>query len=182
MVKKVSIWSSLIPLLYSDMKHLADISRELKKPHTTVRKQLNIFEKLGILTKNVIGRQTFYKIKNHQLIIDYLTIVEKERLVKRCKQYLILKELVEFIHSKFNNDVLIFGSAVYLTNPNDIDILIIGNFPKNDMKNIKKKLNIHLHIINVKQLSQINKSLKEEIKKFHLMVQGSERLIKWLIS
>jgi len=39
MVKKVSIWSTLEPLLYSEPLHLAEISKKLKKPHTTVRKQ-----------------------------------------------------------------------------------------------------------------------------------------------
>ena len=63
MVKKVSIWSILEPLLYSEPKHLAEISKELKKPHTTVRKQLEIFEKMGLIEKEKKDRQTLYKLK-----------------------------------------------------------------------------------------------------------------------
>ena len=51
MVKKVSIWSILEPLLYSEPKHLAELSKELKKPHTTVRKQLEVFERVGLVEK-----------------------------------------------------------------------------------------------------------------------------------
>jgi len=59
MVKKVSIWLTLSPLLYSEAKHLAEISKELKRSHTTIRKQLTIFEKMGLIEKRKKGRQTF---------------------------------------------------------------------------------------------------------------------------
>ncbi len=51
MVKKVSIWLSLEPLLYSEPRYLAEISKKLKRPHTTIRKQLAVFEKIGLLEK-----------------------------------------------------------------------------------------------------------------------------------
>ena len=70
MVKKVSIWSTLEPLLYSEAKHLAEISKELKKAHTTVRKHLATFEKIGLVQKEKKGRQTFYKLKKIPLLVD----------------------------------------------------------------------------------------------------------------
>lgn len=182
MVKKVSIWFTLEPLLYSEEKHLAEISKQLKKPHTTVRKQLAVFETIGLVDKRKKGRQTFYKIKQTPLLLDYLTIIEKERLLTRCKEELVLKEIVGYIH-KFNNSALIFGSAVNsVRNARDIDILVIGKFNKKDIQILEKKLNVKFHLINVKNLKEINKTLKEEIKKNHLIIQGSEVFIRWLIS
>jgi len=182
MVKKVSIWSTLEPLLYSEAKHLAKISKELKKAHTTVRKQLARFEKIGLLQKEKKGRQTFYKLRKIPLLVDYLTIIEKEKLIKRCKKELVLKEIVENLHS-FNNTFIIFGSAVdSVKKARDVDILVIGRFNIEKIKLLEKKLNLKFHIINVKSLKEINETLKKEIIKKHLIVQGSEELIKWMIS
>lgn len=183
MVKKVSIWLTLEPLLSGAPKHLAEISRELRKPHTTIRKHLAIFEKLGILSKEKKGRQTFFKLKRIPLLIDYLSIIEKEKLIEKCKKDLVMKEIVEHVHQNIDNDVLIFGSAVDSTRKaNDIDMLVIGKFKEEKLNIIETKLNVKLHIISVSKLSEINESLKEEIREKHLIVQGSERLMKWLIS
>ena len=182
MVKKVSIWLTLEPLLYSEAKHLAEISKELKKAHTTVRKQLAIFEKMGLVKKEKRGRQTFYKLKRIPLLVDYLIIIEKEKLIRRCKEELVLKEIVENLHS-FNNSILVFGSAVdSIKKARDIDLLVIGKFDKKEFELLEKKLNLKFHIINVKSLKRVTETLKKEIIKKHLIIQGSEELIKWLIS
>ena len=182
MVKKVSIWLTLEPLLYSEPIHLAEISKKLKKPHTTIRKQLEIFEKNGLIEKKKKGRQIFYKIKRTPLLVDYLTIVEKERLISRCNKELLLKEIVEFMH-EFANPILIFGSAVdSLRKARDVDLLIVGKFKKENLEELEEKLNIKLHVINVKNLKMINETLKKEIRKKHLIINGSEAFIKWLIS
>jgi len=182
MVKKVSIWLTLEPLLYTGPKHLAEISKKLKKPHTTIRKQLAIFEKIGLVEKEKKGRQTFYRLKKISLLVDYLTIIEKEKLVKRCKEELVLKEIVEFLHS-FNNPVVIFGSAVDSVKiARDIDLLVVGKFNREKIKFFEKKLNLNFHVINVKSLREVSETLKKEIIKKHLIIQKSEEWIKWLIS
>lgn len=182
MVKKVSIWLTLEPLLNFESVHLAKISRKLKKPHTTVRKQLAIFEKIGLIEKEKKGRQTFYRLRRNPLLIDYLTIIEKERLIKRCKEELVLKEIVEFLHS-FNNPVILFGSAVNsVKKARDIDLLVIGKFNKERLKDLEKKLNLKFHIIGISSLKGISETLKREVIKKHLIIQGSEEWIKWLIS
>ena len=99
------------------------------------------------------------------MLLDYLTIIKKGRLLARCKNEIVLKEIIDHIH-KFNNPVLIFGSAVNsVKNARDVDILIIEKFNKKDMQILEKKLNIKFHLINVKNLKEINEALKQEIKK-----------------
>ena len=182
MVKKVSIWLTLEPLIYSEPIHLAEISKKLKKPHTTVRKQLAVFENMGLVGKEKKGRQTFYKLKKVPLLIDYLTVIEKERLIRRCKEELVLKEITEHLHS-FNNPIIIFGSAVdSVKKAGDIDILIVGKFNREKMKILGKKLNVKFHVINVKSFKETTEALKKEIVKKHLIIQESEGLIKWLMS
>lgn len=184
MVGKITKWSYLEPLLFSeDYMHLKEISKQLDKNHSVVRQYLNYFEKEGILKKKKQGRLTMYKINyNHPLIIDYLSIAEKEKLLKKCKESLIINEVVSFLHENVkNNDALIFGSAVNKEKPNDIDILITGDFKENKIKEFDKKHNIDIHLINVENLESIKDGLRREIKSKHLLVSGTEKIIKWLI-
>ena len=86
MDNNITIWSVLEPLAYlKDFKHLAEISRELKSPHATVRKYLNELEKKGKLfvmsipvnkiTKKTMSEiQKFVKDKKiKRLVIDSLS-------------------------------------------------------------------------------------------------------------
>ncbi len=184
MVGKITKWSYLEPLLFSDEYiHLKEISRQLDKNHSVVRQYLNYFEKEGILRKKKQGRLTLYKINSsHPLIIDYLSIAEKEKLLERCRENLIINEVVSFLHKNIqNNNVLIFGSTVNKKKPNDIDILITDEFKENKIKEFEKKHNIEIHLINVENLENIKESLKKEIKSKHLLVSGTEEIIRWLI-
>ncbi len=187
MVKKGTIWADLEPFINSrEFLHLADLSRKLKKPHPTLRKHLLFFEKQGILTKEIKGRLTLYKLNfSNPLIIDYISLAEKEKLLEKCKNNLVLKELVDFLHKTLDeeNKALIFGSSTEnIKNANDIDLIITGKIKfKEKIKDFEKKFGLEIHLINVENLKGINEALKKEIIKKHLIVQGSEEIIKWLI-
>ena len=183
MVNNITTLSVLEPLLFKqEWIHLAEISRELKMPHPTARIYLNDFEKEGVVIKQIKGRLTLYKLNySNLLIIDYLILVEKNKLIKKCSKELLLKEIVSFLHES-DNPTIIFGSAsIDLKNANDIDLIIIGDFEKNKFKEFERKHDIKFHLINMKKLEEISLSLKEEIKKKHLIVQDSEKIIKWML-
>jgi len=186
MVKKLTMWSFLEPFLYSqEYLHLADISKRLVKPHTTVRQYLNYFEKQGILIKIMKGRLTLYKLNfNNPLILQYIFLIEKETLLNKCERSLILRELVSFLTGNLNenNKALIFGSAAEnLKKANDIDLLIIGNINfQNKVKDFENNFNVKIHLINVEDLKKITNTLKQEIKKKHLIIKGTEEIIRWL--
>ncbi len=183
MVINITVLSVLEPLLFKEeWVHLAEISREVKMPHPTARIYLGNFEKEGVVVKQIKGRLTLYKLNySNPLIIDYLVLVEKNKLIKKCSKEILLREIVSFLHES-NNPVIIFGSAsVDLKNANDIDLIIIKEFEKNKFKEFEKKHNIKFHLINLKKLGEIGLSLKEEIKKKHLIVQDSEEIIKWML-
>ncbi|MBU2523397.1 MAG: helix-turn-helix domain-containing protein [Nanoarchaeota archaeon] len=186
MDNKITKWSVLEPLLQQDNLHLREISRILKKPHASLRKHLSSFEKEGIVRKEIKGRMTFYRINySNSLIIDYLTIVEKERLVYKCKREPLINELVSFLHQylKEENRALIFGSSVNdFKKANDIDLIITGKIDfEKKLIDFEKKFNLKVHLINVKDLNEIKEGLKIEVKKKHLIIQGSEEVIKWLV-
>ncbi len=187
MVNKTTIWAYIEPLLFKeDYMHLAEISKKLNKNHSVARQYLNFFEKEGIVLKKIAGRLTMYKINpSSPVIIDYITIVEKEKLIKKCKKDLLIREMVVFLHKHLNenNKSLIFGSSVEDSKKsNDIDILITGKINLDEkIKQLEKKLNVKLHIINVKSLEFVTEGLKKEIRLKHLIIQGAEEIIRWLI-
>ena len=187
MVEKITKWLYLEPLVYKqEFTHLTEISRNLKKNHSVVRQYLNLFEKDGILEKTRKGRLTMYKIKiSFPLIIDYTAIVEKEKLINKCRKELVINELVDFLHKNLNEDskALIFGSAaVDSKKANDIDLLVTGKTNlKKGIANFEKKFNVNIHIINANDLKSLNEGLRKEIMSKHLIIQGSEEIIKWLI-
>jgi len=183
MVNKQTIWTFLEPLMYAEeFIHLAEISRELKSPHATVRQYLNWFEKEGIVIKQIKGRLTIYKINySNPLIIDYLILAEKNKLVRKFHNDLLMKEIVSFLHNINLDTIIIFGSSVKNTKSiNDIDLVVIGKKETN-FKDFEKKFNVKFHIINVNKLEEINESLKKEIKKKHLIIENSEKVIKWML-
>lgn len=80
-----------------------------------------------------------------------------------------------------NQNLIIFGSTVENINKaEDLDIIIIkGNNINFDF--IEKKLNKKVHAISINNFDEINLSLKEEIRKKHLIINGTEEVVKWLL-
>ncbi|MDD5192253.1 MAG: hypothetical protein PHH54_05950 [Candidatus Nanoarchaeia archaeon] len=186
MVNKLTIASYLEPFLTTEgFIHLSELARKVGKNHTVVRLYANNLEKQGILEKKIVGRLTMYQLKSSPILLDYLVLAEKERLIAQCQKDLILKEIVGFLHELLDheNKALIFGSATMnARKAGDVDILITGKFDESKIKELEKRLNIEAHLISTKDLNSITPSLKKEILNKHLIIQGSEEIVKWLKS
>lgn len=184
MVNKLTITNLLEPFLSNLNKqlHLAKISKDVNQPHPTVRLGLNYLETIGILKKQFTGRLTLYGLNlDHQNLLDYLVMAEKNRLIARCEQSMIIKEIVGYIHNSPIDIALFFGSAVDNASvPSDFDILVVRQ-ESGGLKKLEDRLNIVLHIITLKSLDDISESLKNEISKKHLLVNGSEKVLRWLL-
>lgn len=185
MVKKITIYIALEPFLTkpNEKLHLAQISRELKQPHSTVRQWLNALERQGSLKKQYQGRLTLYSLNlESPSIIDYLVVAEKNKLIRYSESTPLLAEIVSFIHANYKGNCLIFGSAAErFKNAEDIDLLIIGYEETKPLKKFAARLNKEMHIINVSGLDKVSKSLKAEIVKKHLLIRGSEDFVRWMI-
>jgi DNA-binding transcriptional ArsR family regulator len=186
MVKKVTV-SALEPFLVKpwEKMHLADISRSINEPHPTVRLWLKELEKKGITRKEHKGRLTLHCLNlESPLIVDYLVMAEKYKLIKKCEKWPVLGELVSFTHHNLNqgSKILIFGSAAMsFDSANDIDIFLVGKDNPNVLKKSAQKLGKEAHIIKVKSLNKVSKALKAEIIKKHLLVHGSEDFMRWIL-
>lgn len=189
MVKKITIrYAHAIEPFLSQPKesmHLANIARELKTPHPTVRQWLNELEKKGILKKSFEGRQTRYALNLiNRSLLEYAVIAEKEHLMRKCEEDMRFKELVHEITTQVKDQVLvlIFGSAVKsLKYAEDIDLLIVGKADRKEIEKIGEKLDKKIQYIEVASLAKVSPSLKVEIIKKHLILKGSEDLIRWML-
>ena len=184
---KITILSVLEPLLTrpKDAIHLAELSKLAGEPHPTLRQHLNYLEQMGVLNKEIKGRLTIYSLNlSNRNIIDYIVIAEKNRLIKRCAQEPLLKELVSFLRTVLdeNNKALIFGSAAEsLKKANDADILITGKFNSQKLDEFAERFNLKTHLINVKTFANVSEALRLEIVKKHLIINGSEEVTRWLL-
>jgi hypothetical protein len=178
--------NTLLPFLDKpkEQLHLAAISRVLEQPHPTVRLWLQSFVEKRVLKKSHKGRQTLFQLNfDHPNIVDYLTIAEKQQLISICEKELILRELTHFLVTSTPNDtkILFFGSVVTsFTTAHDIDILVVGPIDEQSVNVFCTRFKKPTHIIHTNSFDDITPSLREEITKKHLIVKGSEDILRWL--
>jgi len=182
MVKKITKWLYLEPLLFErEWIHLSKISELVGKNHTVVRQYMGEFEKRGIIIKKTVGRLSMYKLKlDYPFIYEIISLIEGEKVLFRSGD-LRLKEIYSILRGIKG---VIFGSYVKTSREaNDIDILLFGkNKGVNEkIKEIEKKINKKIHLIEVKNLSEVNEGLRREVMKKHLIISGGDEVIRWLI-
>jgi hypothetical protein len=185
MVNLLTNVQAMLPFLerLHEPMHLEEISRQLGSPHATVRLWLNRLVEKGVLRRSNRGRLTEYSLnRDSPIILHYLVVAEKLRLINACERDLVLKEFVHRMEAE-PGILLIFGSAaVNSGDANDYDILMIGKHDTHGMTEQAKRLDKEAHIISVARLDKISKTLKHEIMKKHLIVNGSEEVLIWLLS
>ena len=174
-------WFYLQPFLFTrESLHLLDISRKLNENHATVRKYLNEFVREGFLKISQKGRLTLYMVNfDFPLVIDYLVIAEKEFLLFKCSQSKIFRETVSDLQKIVSKPLIVFGSSVNnFSKAEDMDVLHVDII---DFKQIEKKYNKEIHSLKFNSLNEVKDSLKEEIVKKHIILNGVEEVVKWLI-
>ena len=183
MVNKITKtkYSYLEPFLTSrEQLHLLDISRRMGENHATVRKYLNDFEKLGLLKKTNKGRLTMYEVNfDFSLWVDFIAAAEKDKLIRKCIANLLFREFVSELHKLTSKVLIIFGSASNnFKDAGDVDIISLDK--KLSVQEIGKKFDLDIHLHYVSSLKEISKTMKREILKKHLIINGSEEVVKWL--
>jgi len=184
MVKKLTTYSYLEPFLnYSvEQIHLSQIAKQLSLPHPTVRQHMNEFQRLGVIKKTSLGKLSMHHLnKDSPLITDILVLAEKDRLIRKASTSLLLAEVIQFLHTLNNvHEILIFGSSCEdVKKARDVDVLIVGK-TKINTSIIEKRIGKKIHVIQVPNINKVTPALKEEIKKKHLLIKNSEKLIQWL--
>lgn len=167
--------------------YASKIAKELKLNQKSVSNYLNELETTKILISILEGRNKvfYFNFKEKIFLSDFLTIINIIKKINFLKRNRKIYEIVEKLNIE---NYLIFGSyAKGLEKPkSDLDILIIGNYDKNKIRELSLIYDIE---INVKSLSEISfiKSLEkkeiliEEIVKDNIIIHNSEYFIKKFI-
>lgn len=122
---------------------------------------------------------------NCSVIVDVLVLVESERKLR--EKSLVLREVIYGLREILDvgSIALIFGSAVEnVKKAEDVDLLVVGKLSSEAKKKVKKiegKINKSVHVVEVESLGDVSGALREEVRKKHLIVQGSENIVRWLI-
>lgn len=168
---------------YGRKLYLREIASLLKKPHQTIKPYVLelVEDKILIETKrrNIIDYSLNFENKK---IYDYLVIAEKEKLLWGLGEETLLNIFYEKLSSYFDeNTYIIFGSSVdEMKKGSDIDLLIIGK--KNVSKEIEefeKVYNKKIHKVQVSNLDDKSLSFIKEIYKKHLILNDTERVIRF---
>lgn len=168
---------------YNSRYYLREIASLLKKPHQTIKPYVEELAKEGILIKNQRKNIVEYSLnfKNRKLY-DYLVIAEKEKLIERIDEDILLKVLFEKLSCFFaNNTFLIFGSSVEkIKKESDIDLLVIGKSNiKKIIDEIEEVYNKKMHKVQVNSLNKLNDALIKEIYKKHLIFNNTEQIARF---
>lgn len=115
MVKKITK-AAIISLYineYGSRYYLRELASLLRKPHQTIKPYVECLVKEGILIKNERKNITEYRLNfKDKKVYDYLIIAEKEKLMERLKEDMLLGGLFEKLAVFFEkNSFIIFGSA-----------------------------------------------------------------------
>jgi len=184
MVRKITP-SKIIGLYLNDYNrryYLRELACLLKKSHQTIKPYLKTLIKGEVLIENKRKNITEYNLNfKNKKIYDYLTIAEKEKLIRRLEQDTLLKILFEKLSIYFqDNTFIIFGSAVDKTkNKSDIDLLVIGKKKCKQIKNFEEIYNKKIHKIQITNIEKLTSTLIKEIFKKHLILNNTEQIVRF---
>ena len=185
MVKKITktkiIW--VFTNNYGKTYYLRELANLIGKSHQTIKPYVEELVKEKILFKNIRKNITEYGLNfNNKQVYDYLVIAEKEKLNERLEKDLLLRVLFEKVASFFSKATLvIFGSSAEKTQKeSDVDLLVLGDLRvKETINEFEETYNKKIHLIQVKDLSELNKTLIKEIYKKHLIFNNTEKLVRF---
>ena len=185
MVKKITKAKIIAQYVndYNNKYYLRELAALLNKPHQTIKPYVEELVREGILIKNQRKNIIEYhlNLKNNR-IYDYLVIAEKEKLIEKLGDEIILKMLHEKISPYFTDDAfVIFGSSVNkVEKKSDIDLLVVGKTNINKIINDFQEIyNKKIHKIQIADLNKLSLALTKEIYKKHLILNNTEKIVRF---
>lgn len=168
---------------YDKRYYLGELASLLRKPHQTVKPYAESLVKDGILVKNKRKKIVEYSLNfKDNMVYDYLIISEKERLINRLREDVLLKILFEKLSPFFNKAAfVIFGSAAVKTSKgSDIDLLVIGkqNVSK-IIEDFEKIYNKKIHRVQIASINNLTLTFIKEVYKKHLILNSTERIVRF---
>jgi len=154
--------------------HIRGLSKDLKKNHMSILRNINFLYKENVVDFNIEGKNKAYFLKKTIEAKSYIFMTEIYKLIKLLKKYPTLTRTLEDIRKNRKVKMaILFGSyAKNIANErSDIDIYIgtKDNELKKNLERGNSKLSIKIGSYNSNNL------LIKEIGKNHVIIKGMER-------
>ena len=162
---------------------LSEFEKHFQIPHQTVKVHLSSLVKKRILLEEKKPRLRVYSLnREHPLLKEYLSIMEKERLIAFLEKNALFSRLHMSLTPYFSsNKILLFGSAVEKKDFSDIDILILSKDKTVHvaLKNISATYTVKFHIIQTDE-SHLTNVFLQEVRKKHIFLNNHDYFIELL--
>lgn len=183
MVKKITK-NNILKLFLDDYNksfYLRELAKLLSKPHQTIKPKLDELYNDNILLKKRRGKILEFSLNTkNKILIEHLSIAEKEVLIDKLNSDALIKVLYEKIERYFNeSSFIIFGSATIKNDYEDIDLICIGKSKiEKDIKDFEDTYSKKIHFIKIDSIEKIKKALREEIYKKHIILNDTEKILR----
>lgn len=156
MYKKLNITENHLQILslftngFNKEYYIREVQKILKISPRTAQLILNDLEKKAILKSEIKGKIKIYKIKKGDIAKDYLSLVEQYKKIIFLEKNILIKEIITKITNHINGIGVIFGSYAkgIEKKDSDLDIFVVGDYNKNEIKKVSKLYNIEINIKN----------------------------------
>jgi uncharacterized protein len=189
MYKKINITENHLQILslftngFNNEYYIREIERILNISPRTSQLILEDLEKKTILESKLRGKIKNYKLKRNQIAKEYIIFAEEYKRISFLQKNDLIKEIITKIIPYIQGIGLIFGSYAkgIERKDSDLDIFIIGEYNKKEIKSISKNYGIEISIKNYPNKifeDNINKDiLIKEVIKDHVIIKNSEDFI-----
>ncbi len=190
MYEKINITENTLQILslftngFNKEYHIREVQRLLKISPRTAQLLLENLENKGIIESKARGKIKSYKLKINELSKRYIAFVEQYKSIAFMEKNLLVKEIIEKINPFIKGIGVLFGSyAKGISNKDsDIDIFIVGNYEKEEIKNVSRDFGIEISI-KCYPLKTFEKNIRKdllikEVLKNHLIFKNTERFIE----
>lgn len=140
---------------------LREISRLAKIAPTSVKKYLEEFQKKDIIRKSIKKNYTFYMYKANRENEEFIFLKKVSTLIE-----LNYSGLIEYLWENLSPEaIILYGSYVRgeAIDDSDIDLFIIGNEKKLELKKYEKLIGKKIHLMFKKRFNLLNKELKNNL-------------------
>jgi len=160
-----------------------NLIEKVKLSQKNIAITLNELEENNVLTSQKAGNMKYFSLnKENPLIVRYLILAEIDSSIEFLRNNPKINHIISTIIK--NQIIVVFGSYAkgLQKKDSDLDLLIIGNYDKKKIREIRENYGIKISIKNTSKKGFI-KSMKEknmlmnEILNNHIILSGYEEFV-----
>jgi predicted nucleotidyltransferase len=164
--------------------YVREAQKILKMSLGSSQKILGDIERRGVLESQTRGKIKVYRLRKTELSIDYLLLAEDYKKISFLQDKPMIREILAKITPFIRGTAMVFGSYAKETQSkdSDLDIFIIGDYDKKEIRKISQAYGIEVSIksypLEAFRNSARNDFLVKEIIDNHVLFLNGEAFIR----